>query len=71
VRQVDHGGSGMMKSDNSLQFTNISGTTCTLRGFPTVTAVGDNGATLTAPATRQGPITATITLAPHGWRRDE
>lgn len=66
VQRVDRGGSGMMKSDNSLQFTNISGTPCTLHGFPKVTAVGANGVTLTKPAPQDGPVNPAVKLAPHG-----
>ena len=66
VRRVDRGGSGMMKSDNSLQFTNVSATPCTLHGFPKVTAVGANGVTLTKPATQEGTASGPVKLAPHG-----
>lgn len=66
VHQVDRGGSGMMKSDNSLQFTNIGSVTCTLHGFPTVTAVGANGVTLSKPADHDGPTNPTVTLRPGG-----
>jgi hypothetical protein len=66
VTRVDQGGSGMMKSDNSLQVTNISPTSCTLHGFPTVTAVGDDGLTLTQPAATDGQVTGPVTVPPHG-----
>jgi Domain of unknown function (DUF4232) len=66
VARVDQGGSGMMKSDNSLRFTNVSSTSCTLHGFPTVTAVGDNGLTLTQPAATDGHVTSPVTLPPRG-----
>jgi uncharacterized protein DUF4232 len=64
VATVDRGGSGMMKSDNSLRFTNIGSTACTLHGFPTVTAVGANGVTLSQPAQHDGTPGPAVTLAP-------
>jgi hypothetical protein len=48
-----------------LEFSNISGTTCTLYGYPGVSAVGSNGAQLGSAAGRNPAVTPqTVTLAP-------
>jgi Protein of unknown function (DUF4232) len=46
-----------------LEFTNQSGHTCTLRGYPGVSAVSLNGSQLGSPAGWGSPATTTVTLA--------
>lgn len=46
-----------------LEFTNQSGHTCTLRGYPGVSAVSLNGSQLGSPAAWGAPATTTVTLA--------
>ena len=45
-----------------LEFTNQSGRTCTLRGYPGVSAVSLNGSQLGSPAGWGTPATTTVTL---------
>jgi hypothetical protein len=50
-------------------FTNVSGTACTLRGYPGVSAVaGDDGHQVGKPARRESRIVRTVTLRAHGGR---
>ncbi|HWC83617.1 MAG TPA: DUF4232 domain-containing protein [Pseudonocardiaceae bacterium] len=59
------GDAGMSHDYTALQFTNISGASCVLVGFPGVSYVtGDNGQQVGAPAVRDGSIGAQVTLAP-------
>src|SRR5947209_2646348 len=59
----DGGGAG--STYPSLEFTNISKTSCVMVGFPGVSFVaGDDGHQVGAPATRTGGIGAQVTLAP-------
>jgi hypothetical protein len=46
-----------------LNFTNLSGTTCTLFGYPGVSGVSLGGTQLGSPATRVGATSHTVTLA--------
>src|ERR1022692_3610074 len=46
-----------------LEFTNLSGQACTLRGYPGVSAVGLNGRQLGSPAGWGSPQTTTVMLA--------
>jgi hypothetical protein len=46
-----------------LEFTNLSGHACTLRGYPGVSAVSLAGRQLGSPAGWAGPRAATVTLA--------
>ena len=46
-----------------LEFTNLSGHTCTLRGYPGVSAVSLTGRQLGSPAGWAGPRTTTVRLA--------
>jgi Protein of unknown function (DUF4232) len=46
-----------------LEFTNQSGHTCTLSGYPGVSAVSLNGSRLGSPAGWGSPAAATVTLA--------
>jgi hypothetical protein len=46
-----------------LEFTNQSGHTCTLRGYPGVSAVSLSGRQLGSPAGWGAPATSTVTLA--------
>jgi hypothetical protein len=58
-------GAGAGSQYPSLQFTNISGATCLLGGFPGVSYVsGDNGQQVGAAAVRSGAPGGTVTLAP-------
>ena len=47
-----------------LQFTNL-GATCTLRGYPGVSAVTSSGAQIGNPASRSGTAVKTVTIAPN------
>jgi hypothetical protein len=47
----------------TLEFTNLSGHSCTLKGYPGVSAVGLNGAALGSAASREPSSTAAVTLA--------
>jgi len=46
-----------------IQFTNLSGHACTLRGYPGVSAVSLSGRQIGSPAGRGSPGTTTVTLA--------
>ena len=46
-----------------IQFTNLSGHACTLRGYPGVSAVSLSGRQIGSPAGRGSPSTTTVTLA--------
>lgn len=49
----------------SVRFTNVSGKTCTLQGFPGVSYVaGDNGKQVGQPAVHEGTKGAVVTVAP-------
>ncbi len=52
------GGSGYY-----IEFTNLSGHACTLRGYPGVSAVSLSGRRIGSPAGRGSPGTTTVTLA--------
>jgi hypothetical protein len=47
----------------TLEFTNLSGHSCTLKGYPGVSALGLNGAALGSAASREPSATAAVTLA--------
>ncbi|WP_327069808.1 DUF4232 domain-containing protein [Kitasatospora sp. NBC_01250] len=65
VVQSDPGvGAGQYYS--TLVFTNTSGHSCTLTGFPGVSYVAADGQQSGNPATRTGDAYRTVTLAPHG-----
>ena len=51
---------------STLVFTNTSGTSCTLTGFPGVSYVVANGVQSGNPAVRSGTSVGTVTLAPGG-----
>ncbi|AEW95836.1 putative secreted protein [Streptantibioticus cattleyicolor NRRL 8057 = DSM 46488] len=51
---------------SKLVFTNVSGTTCTLTGFPGVSYVKGGGVQSGNPAQRTGGDVRTVTLPPHG-----
>ena len=46
-----------------IQFTNLSGHACTLRGYPGVSAVSLSGQQIGSPARWGSPSTTTVTLA--------
>jgi hypothetical protein len=48
----------------SLVFTNTSGRTCVLRGYPGVSQLAGDGAQIGAPATREGGAGGSVRLAP-------
>lgn len=50
----------------NLQFTNVSGASCTLYGYPGVSAVNLGGGQIGHAATRDAGTVATITVAAHG-----
>ncbi|MFF7631541.1 DUF4232 domain-containing protein [Kitasatospora sp. NPDC008050] len=65
VAQSDPGvGAGQYYAN--LVFTNTSGHSCTLTGFPGVSYVAADGQQSGNPATRTGDSYRTVTLAPHG-----
>jgi len=47
----------------TLEFTNLSGHSCTLKGYPGVSALGLNGAALGSAASREPSSSAVVTLA--------
>ena len=47
----------------TLEFTNLSGNSCTLKGYPGVSALGLNGAALGSAASREPSTTAAVVLA--------
>ncbi len=47
-----------------LRFTNTSGHSCVLRGFPGVTLLRGDGSTIGTPAGREGPTGTAVRLAP-------
>jgi hypothetical protein len=49
-------------ADYYLEFTNLSGRACTLRGYPGVSAVSLSGSQLGSPAGWGAPATTTVTL---------
>ncbi|GAA1881368.1 DUF4232 domain-containing protein [Streptantibioticus ferralitis] len=53
---------------STLVFTNVSGTTCTLTGFPGVSYVKEGGVQSGNPAARTGDHVGTVTLRAHGGR---
>jgi hypothetical protein len=48
-----------------VEFTNLGGTTCTLRGYPGVAAINGAGLKLGRAASRIGATVTTVTLKPH------
>ncbi len=59
------GGAAAGSTYYPLEFSNISSATCTLRGFPGVSAIGSGGAQLGSPAGWDTAVTPqTVTLAP-------
>ncbi len=60
------GGVGAGQYYSTLVFTNTSGQTCTLAGFPGVSYVAAGGVQSGNPAQRTGDPYGTVTLKPHG-----
>jgi hypothetical protein len=48
----------------SLSFTNATGTSCSMRGFPGVSLLNDAGAIVGQPATREGSAGSSVSLGP-------
>ncbi|WP_037075432.1 DUF4232 domain-containing protein [Pseudonocardia spinosispora] len=62
---LGRGGGAAGSVYQSLRFTNVSGKTCTLQGFPGVSYVtGDNGTQVGEPAVRVGTKGDVVTVAP-------
>lgn len=62
-----HGGAAAGSTYYKLEFTNLSARTCTLRGYPGVSAIGASGRQLGSPAGRNPAHTSrTVTIARGG-----